>query len=243
MKFYDLPISFALNLREMKEKGEDTHIIDEVPEMFEGLDMKGVCKVLDLAGVLLDNSCNGEVKIDMEGREFKFSWLDCGAYGDVYKITSEGYPPLALKLYSYPKGVGIHGPFGEIAIERELTRAGVVDVPKFYMASPLGDIMSVNNGVKHIPYASWKISEFITEDTPKKEGNMTLAKFLLKRGLSFHDKHQKNYIGNYWVDLGAIVGQFGSSFYGNYGFGNACPIIRMIDNPKFYKEFSKNDEE
>ena len=236
-KFYDAPLSFAIDTVNTGKRGQNTHIIEEVPEMFEGLDMNKVCDTLDIADIFLHGDSK-KVKTNIDGREFEFEWHNCGAYGDVYKLKSEGYPTLAFKIYKFPRYVDIHGPFGEIAFEREASKAGVIDVPKFYMASPLGRQLKVEGDMDMEPIscASWKISEFIDEDTPKREGDLTLKKYLKKKHLSHGDTHEDNYVGGYCVDLGGVVNHFYKRFYYRNSYHCSDFLLKMIDNPDINSE-------
>ena len=227
-KLYDFPIAFAIDVIKREKRGQDAHIIDEVPQMFQGIDKKELLSTLDMVCVFLKNN-DDKIIFEMGKKEFSAKRLGSGAYGAVYKLTCENYPPLAFKVYSSPKNISNHGPFGEIAIEREMSKAGVIDVPKFYMASPLGTEVIKEGETKPISYASWKISEFVDKKTPLKQGSLTWKKFLDKKALTHEDFGYSNKVGEYCVDFGGVKSEGHNEFYGRYSYMNKTLVMDMIN--------------
>lgn len=226
---YNLPISFAIDVIKKSKRGEDTHIIDEIPQMFQGIDKNELLSTLDMLCVFLEDN-DDEVIFEMGEKEFSTQKIGSGAHGVIYKITSENHPPLAFKVYKSPKQVSNHGPFGEIALERELNRAGVIDIPKLYMASPLGAEVLKGDEEKPCVYASWKISEFIDKDTPLKEGSLTLEKYLKRKNLAHGDSGYSNKVGKYCVDLGGVEDGGNWGFYAYYSYLNKTLFFDLINN-------------
>ena len=238
-KLYDYPVAFALSVIKKDKRGHDTHIIEEIPQIFEGMDKKKVCETLDMLCSVLGDE---DVLLDMEGREIKIEKLGkSGLYGKVYKMSSEDCPPLAFKVYDNPGLIGIHGSFGEIGVERAFSRMEVSDVPKFYMGSPLGKKIIKKGESEPTSYACWKLSEFISEDSPLKEGR-SFQEVLIGKCLRHADLSTNNVIGQYCIDLGGIINLDYDGFYGNYGYGNSSLIKMMIEKPSVKREILKNQK-
>lgn len=105
-----------------------------------------------------------------------------------------------MKVFYNPFEVSCHGVFSEIGLSKELRREKIKDVPDFFMANPIGSVLSTWRGK-----GGWMISEFVNENMPlKKQSSESLYEFLYKHGLCHDDMTVKNKIGEYIIDLGGI---------------------------------------
>lgn len=233
---YELPIAFALETLERNRRGKDTHIVEEIPDMLKDIDEDELLETLDMAAVFTDDDVD-DIKFEIEGKEFELEQVESGSYGIAYKLKRDGFDkPLLFKVYRDANRIDYHGIFAEVALERELNHAGVIDIPKLYMASPLGKEIKMQGENKTYIHATWKISEFVDEDTPLKEGDLTLEKYLKRKRLTHDDMHEGNKIGDYIVDLGGVINKDLRGTCEVYGYHNLDWLNRMLCEGKSTEE-------
>ena len=143
-------------------------------------------------------------KLNIGGKEIIAKNIGSGEVGIVYKLTDENGHSAALKIYSQTRGssLNINSGMSEIATSRQLTRDGVVDVPKFYMAN--GALTKQVDGAVYqdVP---WMLSEYIEEDKTPAVGKK-LSEWL-KEHFMYNADFRKNgrTQGGYTLDLGGMV--------------------------------------
>lgn len=233
--FYDLGVRYAIIANNTaKQKGFGA-IIAEVPDMFKGLDIKDVVKKIDDLASLLDYKKVN--KFTISGREYRAELIGSGCLSDVYKIT---YPKTGEKVcikfarQPYLTGRG-QGVFDETAITCEANKAGVVDVPKLYMANPIGRYLTLpntlitNNG-------AWQMSEFIEAGKKAPSDGLKLLNWLKSKGLYHGDCHSGNFVGDIIVDLGGILDEAHTIVK----FADLEPLLRGYQNGLSTGDMLKN---
>lgn len=197
---FDFPIKFAIAvLNTFRQKG-NAHIVEKVPELFEGLNQRKLFEKTDKMREVLDNYKTNVFKID--GRYFTAKYVDSGAYGKVFKISDidNKCQPAALKIFHNPYKVSSQGIFNEIGLYRELNRQKVNDIPEFYMANPIGSYDGTSSE------GGWMLTEFVESKTPIKncKQSISLTSFMKKHSLKHFDDNRGTRVGVYTVDLGNI---------------------------------------
>ena len=201
---YDLGFRYIILANNTAKQKGNAFIINKIPDMFDGIDSNELCKKIDNLASLLD--CRKVNKFVIGNKEYIAKHIGGGCLGDVYKIT---YPKTGEKVcikfarqpYLTGRGQGI---FDEIAISNEANKAGVIDIPKLYMANPIGRYVTLpegyitNNG-------AWQMTEFIEAGKVLPDNGLTLLKWLDSKGLYHGDCHGGNCIGNTIIDLGGVL--------------------------------------
>ena len=223
--FFDLGLRYAIIANNTANKNGFGGIIHEVPKMFKGIEIKELfTKLDDLAALVNPKKIN---KFNICGREYTAELIGGGCLSDVYKIT---YPKTGEKVcikfarqpYLTGRGQGI---FDEVAIALEANKAGVVDIPKFYMANPIGRYKTEQNGF-NVNHGAWQIIEFVEENRPVPSDGLRLLKWLDNKGLYHGDCHNGNFVGDVIVDLGGIIDKEGTI----KKFSDIDPLLKVYQN-------------
>lgn len=197
---YDFPIKFAIAVLNTFRKKGNAHIVEKVPELFEGMNQKKLFEKMDKMKDVLSSRRNNVFQID--GRYFTAKYVDTGAFGKVFKISDidNKYPPAAIKMFYDPYKVSSHGIFNEIGLYRELNRQKVNDIPEFYMANPIGSCDGTYSE------GGWMLTEFVDSKTPIKnhKKGVSLSSFMKEHSLKHYDDNRGTRVGVYIVDLGNI---------------------------------------
>lgn len=204
-KYYDLPEKFAIATNNKAKQDGTLLLVEQIPEIFKGVDKKELSEKLDLLGAFLEEGKTNTFTISKQ--KYQAQYKGAGAFGTVYEISkADGTgEPVAYKYYRDPSTVGKDSSYGETLVAQSLTRDGVCDTPKFYLANPVGKMVEVDGEKKMKTVGAWQISEFITPDTPKREGK-TFSQWCDEKGLYYADKDKaENTIGNYIIDVGSVM--------------------------------------
>lgn len=201
---YDLWLRYAIVANNTaKQKGTGA-IINEIPNMFKGIEQKELLQKLDNLPTLLESKKINKFKIG--NNQYTAEIIGGGCISDVYKITKDATgEQVCMKFARQPyltgRGQGI---FDEVAITQEALKAGVVDVPKLYMANPLGRYATLDSGCI-TNNGSWQMTELIKPDRKVPENGLKLLDWLKSKGLFHGDYNQGATVGNTFVDLGGII--------------------------------------
>jgi len=202
---YDMPLKFMASTNEQLAKTGSALIVDEVPEMFKGIEKSELQKAIDNLGGVLDS---GKInKFEIAGKKFTAEFKGSGVIGKVYKISDEQGRSVAVKYFKDPLLTGLQGAYAEIPIAREASKEGVVDVAKFYMANPCGRYNTTDGFCPDVNVGGWQMVEFLEDSTPLKNGGKGVKFFewLKSHGLTFGDYNSGTMKGNYVVDVGGVM--------------------------------------
>lgn len=138
--------------------------------------------------------------------------LGTGVFGNVYEVRI-GDKEYALKVFTDPNRVDVHGAIGETSYHMSTTNKGICDKAEFYCAN-------VKDG--------WMLSE-LKKDEKKydlaKRGSVKLGDYLEKQGFSTADFYGPNCKGNIVIDIGGIYG-------GRKKVKDFAEFKRQYDDPK-----------
>ena len=232
--FYDLPHKFLIVANNTARENGNATIVKEIPKVFEGIEPEVISEAMDKLTILLNPRQTNEFEI--EGKKFTAECINRGGnYSIAYKISDDKGNDAAFKLYfdAFQLGNSGHGIYGETATTLEAQKAGVIDIPKLYMASPVGKRIDVASMINS-SYGAWQLNEFITKDTPLKEGTKRFSDWLADHGLFHGDAKPKSYVGEYTVDLGGIAStQINKSaeayrHYFNFNGDHYADLVRIL---------------
>ena len=226
----------------LRQKGNAYVYAEKLPKMFDGLNKE------DIANKVTEELMKGKDEdFKICGRKFNISLYSTGGYvGRVYLIKDENGNTAAIKEYKRQHGYQNNG-YTEIALSRQMTRDGVIDIPEFYMAQAADYKLGKDGKVYKMP--QWLMTQAIEETTPKRFGFRGWKDWLNKNALEHCDNlMHRNEKGNYLVDLGGICSR-GVYFNGeelldadrSYKALNACFKNGMnVDEVlELYKEYFK----
>ena len=202
---YDMPFRFMISTNEKFIKNGSAMIVDEIPEMFKGIEQKELQKVFDnLEGLLDINKIN---EFHIGSKKFSAEFVGSGAIGRVFKISDEYGRSVAVKYFVNPLLTGLQGAYAEIPIAREASREGVIDVAKFFMANPCGRYDTLDGRIPNKNVGGWQMVEFIEDSAPLKNGGkgIKFIDWLKSHGLAFGDFNSGTMKGEYFVDVGGVV--------------------------------------
>ena len=201
---FDLGLRYAIvanNTAKVKGSGA---IINEIPEVFKGVDEKELIKTLDELSARLETGKMNHFEIG--GKKFTARLIGGGCISDVYLITNEAGKQICFKSAKNPflmqSGQGI---YNEVAILQEANKAGVCDVPKLYMANPVGCIAQNPDFIGWTPKGAWQVVEYINDIKPIYPESLKLSEWLYSKGLVHGDYNSGAYIGEVTVDMGGII--------------------------------------
>ena len=200
---YDLGLRYAIVANNTAKAKGSAVIINEIPEIFKKVNKDELIKILDeLPSYLEYRKIN---KFTISGEDFKAEKIGGGCLSDVFKITDSYGNQICYKYARNPylmnSGQGV---FNEIAIMQEAQKVGVTDIPKLYMANPLGCIAQNPDINGTTTKGAWEIIELVDETRRVPQNGLKFLKWLETKGLYHGDMHSGNYIGDTIVDLGGI---------------------------------------
>ena len=204
---YDIPERFAIMADNTLKSRGNAYITDNIPEIFADVNQSEVMDTL--SKFARADKEHIAYRLNIGGKEIIAKNIGGGEVGVVYKLTDQNGHSAALKIYSQTRGssLNINSGMSEIATSRQLTRDGVVDVPRFYMAN--GALTKQVDGVVYqdVP---WMLSEYIEDDKIPTAGKK-LSEWL-KEHFMYNGDAMKNgrTQGGYILDLGGMVSK-------NYG--------------------------
>ena len=207
---YDLSIRYATIGNNTKHLTGRALIKNEIPEMFKGMDETTLLSELDklptrLHSAVVENYPEKSGTISINGKIFKFTWLGQGGSNNAYKLTDDKGHNICFKHANrLPTRLGLNnGIIEEVAILNEANKAGVVDVPKLYMANIFGK----NTGQYKPPEGTWQLVEFIDKPRTVNSQSLKLKKWLDKIGLIHNDidDNSNNLVNGVVIDMGMIV--------------------------------------
>lgn len=196
---YDLAQRYAVVANNTAKAKGSGAIINEVPEIFQGIESKELVEKLDKLGASLDKKSIN--KFSLGGKEYTAKYIGSGQINDVYKITDASGKSLCFRQSKNPYLIeSAQGIYYETAITQEANKAGVVDIPKLYIANPVGKY--ANDGYTQ---GAWQLLEFVEgkKDLPK--DGLKLFDWLESKGLAHFDYNAGTCVENVFVDLGGIA--------------------------------------
>ena len=207
---YDLGIKYATIANNTKQATGRSLLKNEIPQIFRGIDEKTLLNELDNLPATLNSAVlkiypeNSGI-ISIAGKDFKFKTLGQGGSNIAYKLSDKMGNSICFKHSHYAPTFGLYnnGIIDEVAILNEANKAGVVDVPKLYMANLFGVKQHRYKPIK----GCWQLVELI--ETPKTidVNGLRLKKWLKDIGLVHIDldKNPNNIINGIVVDMGMII--------------------------------------
>lgn len=202
---YDMPLKFMASTNEKFVKEGSALIVDEIPEMFKGIEQSELSDAIDKLGTCLDSKKLNRFEIG--GKTFTAEYKGSGIIGRVYKISDEEGRSVAVKYFKNARLTGLQGAYAEIPIAREASKEGVVDVAKFYMANPCGRYDTIDGFSPNQNVGGWHMVEYIEENTPLKNNGKgkKFFEWLKSHGLTFGDFNDGTKKGEYIVDAGGVM--------------------------------------
>lgn len=200
---YDLGLRYAIVANNtVREKGSAI-IKNEIPEIFKGLDENELFKTLDELPVYLEPRKLNKFKIGE--KEFTAESIGSGCLNDAYLIKDANNNQICYKAAKNPYQMNTgQGVYDEIAIWQEAQNAGVKDIPKLYIANPVGYFVQAKDELGTTTKGAWEVVEFVKDSKQVPENALKLTSWLKEKGLHHGDLHAGNYIGDTIIDLGGI---------------------------------------
>lgn len=207
-EFYDLPYKFAIGINNQKQTKGNSYIKETIPEIFKGIKETELFSSLDtLSFILRKEGCleqDSAIRFKIANIGYSADFIKTGAEKSVYRINKEDdCSSVIIKIYNHPNAIGSSDIFGNIAIEREATRAKCSDIAKFFFANPLNEsFQSKNNEI--FQKGSWEI----VEDVSSKNCCHSLNNFLhwlADKGLWCYDIKKENNKNGFFIDFGFIA--------------------------------------
>ena len=200
------------------EKKGSAVLIDEVPDIFKGIPENTLTESID--NLVLSGIGDGYYKIG--NKTFKIENIGAGTYSSVFKISDGANKPVVLK---YAISANDNAYCNEILLAKHLKNAGVVDIPKLYMANPITqNWMNIETGYSQTRNA-WQILDCISEGQKVPEGKK-LFDYLKEINAKHYDFNQGTLVGDYIVDLGGIRGNNITKPYSSF----VCNIAPQLTN-------------
>ena len=196
--YYVLPERLAIAFNNTREATGKAHIVENIPEIFKGLDEDVVLKDLDnLSALLRKTNAFPNLKFSTEigGKEILVEMAGNGNTGMVVKLSDKFNNKVAMKTWCRVCDIGSQGGMGENAIHMSASRAGVCDIPQYYMS----------NLVRKNSFGEWSVVEFIEKDKPVRSGGLKMEEWMEQNRLKNCDFNDGTYLGDYLVDFGGIM--------------------------------------
>lgn len=201
-KRYDIPDKFMIAVNNQVNKTGSALIVDEVPEIFHGIDPKEIQTTIEKLQLVADKK--QVIQFTMGGKQFSMEYINSGQIGNVFKIYDANNNAVALKFFKDPMLTGVQGVFAEMPIARQVSLDKVVDVPKFFMANPAGTYVDTSIAERQSKGA-WQLVEYITPDKPVKQDGIKFVDWLKSKGLYAGDMNAGSKVGDYIIDVGGII--------------------------------------
>ncbi len=203
---YDLGTRFATVANNTARVKGNAIIVNNVPEIFSGVDKTKLLKTLDKLPSFLEKSdsiypSEKVTKFVVDNKVFTARFMGCGQYSYVYKIQDELGNQICYKAFRANRinASYSHGAYSEIGLLQEAYKAGVTDVPQLYMANPIGKNLQ-NGGLE----GAWQITEFIEKGQKAPADGLKFLDWLRSKHLVHHDLSSANQIDDYIVDIGGV---------------------------------------
>ena len=203
-RYYDVPERFAIIANNIADKNGSALVCDNIPAIFKGIDTSEIQKALDNFSALKDYKVP-VYEFEIAGKKFRAAYVGGGQIGNVYKLQDEAGNTAALKIFRDQFLLGAQSGYSEIPLSRQMSKEGVKDVPKFFMANPVGKPVCVNGDCAYTGHGGWMLSEFIESSTPQKQEGITFSQWLKKHNLVFGDYNAGTKAGDYIVDIGGVT--------------------------------------
>lgn len=207
---YDLAIRYATIGNNTKKLTGRALIKNEIPEIFNGIEETSLLNELDklpekLNSMLVKNYPKESGTISIAGKDFKYTYLGTGGSSTAYKLSDDTRHSICFKHANIPTLIPgtNNGIIDEVAILNEANKAGVVDVPKLYMANIFGIKPDSYKKVE----GAWQLIEFIDNSKTVKPHGLKLKKWLHSKGLVHLDieDNPNNMINDFIIDMGMIA--------------------------------------
>lgn len=206
---YDLSVKYATIANNTKQATGRSLLKNSVPKIFRGIEEKTLLNELDnlpatLYSAVLKNYPETSGIISIAGKDFKFKMLGQGGSNRAYKLSDKMGNSICFKHSHNVPTLGLNnGIIDEVAILNEANKAGVVDVPKLYMANLLGIKQNQYEPIK----GAWQLVEMIEVPKTIDAKGLHLKKWLNDIGLvhSDLDKNPNNVINGIVIDMGMIT--------------------------------------
>lgn len=195
---YDIPDKFLIAVNNQLNKTGSSLIVDDVPEMFKGIEPKEIQKAIEK--LQLVNDPKKISQFTLKGKNFNLEKIGNGNIGNVYKLSDVNNNSVILKFFKDPFLTGTQGVYAEIPIARQCSLEKVADVPKFFMANPYGKYMD-DGSVK----GAWQMVEYITPDKKISTQGLKFKEWLKNKGLIFADFNSGSRVGDYIIDVGGVI--------------------------------------
>lgn len=207
---YDLGVKYATIANNTKQATGRALLKNEIPKIFRGIDESTLLNELDnlpatLNSAVLKNYPESSGIISIAGKDFKFKILGQGGSNIAYKLSDKMGNNICFKHSHNAPTLGLYnnGIIDEVAILNEANKAGVVDVPKLYMANLFGVKQDRYKPIK----GCWQLVEMIETPRAIDSKALHLKKWLNNIGLVHNDldKNPNNIINGIVVDMGMIT--------------------------------------
>ena len=201
---YDLGLRYAIVANNTARAKGTGAIIYELPKMFEGVDQKELISVLDELPSRLESGKFNHFEIS--GKKYTAREIGGGEINRVYLITDEAGNKICFKHAKDPYFmIAGHGIYNEVAILREANKAGVCDVPKLFMANPVGCRVQRPDSSRTTTKGAWQLVEYIDDTKPINPDSLKFMDWLDSKGLEYNDRKPENRIGEVIVDMGGVM--------------------------------------
>ena len=212
------PYKFATIVKKMEQRGEDTNLVRKTPPIFDGINKKELFNTLDTLSYVIRDKQPQEMTVNIGGNNISADYVGKGCNSMVYKLSDDSGNVVAMKTYIKPENISSLSLFGELAVYQGVKDRNINNIPELYLANPVSmkvedkdkefepieDIFDADEIKDYDGYkGGWSVVEFITPETPKKDGGESLHDWLKEKQL-YHIDIWGNLIGNYIVDVGGI---------------------------------------
>lgn len=218
----DTAFKLAAIAKKLTLSQKDTIIKNSTPDIFKDINSDSLVKDLDTLSFLVRDNlkefCEPDTYIKLGNKHVNIDYIGKGENSIVMKLDDGKNPPVVMKTFIRPEEIHSLSLWGEMAIYQELKNANINNIPKLYFANPIST--KVEDKSKEYTEAfdvdelrdfdnykgGWSIVEYITKDTPLKNGGISLQDWLNNHNLYHLDLSCDNCIGKYVTDLGGICG-------------------------------------
>lgn len=220
---YDLPLKFASAVYNSKTK----YLCLNKPEMFTNIDNDKIYAFFDKLSIFARGykkvlPINSLIKANIDNYNFDLIAIGNGDEGNCFKVCSDKYKPIILKIYHAESNHSVSGItfapsglYGNLGVLYEANLRKISDVPMLFMANPTFKPI-MNNGVFSY-IGGWQLCE--DANTMQKLNDGVLFQDWIKsKGLVWLDDKPRHSINSVNIDLGYVtVGGNKSNMNGGRG--------------------------